>query len=222
MSRIEEPFAPTLHVLEALLWQYNDASRLQTLLELKQSWYSEQWAKFWDDWRRDVFDLRTANDFGLSVWAIILDLPLSFEPPGSDVSKIAWGFGTRRKNFNNGNFKRRSGTSVTLSTEQKRLALRLRYFQLFTTGSVTEINAFLAALFGEEHGAAYVRDNLDMTCTYVFNFALASQLQQVIEQFDLLPRPAGVGFDYTIDLLLPFGFENRNTFDNSNFFFEGA
>lgn len=217
MTRVET-YSPTLDVLEALLWQYNDAMRLQRLLELKQTWYDEQWKAFWTNWRTDVFDLRTANDFGLSVWAIILDLPLSFEPPASDVNKIAWGFGPQRKNFTNGNFKRRSGTTISLTTEQKRIALRMRYFQLFTAGNVVEVNKFLLALFGPEYGRVYVRDNLNMTVTYVFNFTPPSSLRQVIDQFDLLPRPAAVGFSYTVDLLLPFGFENHNTFDNSNFY----
>lgn len=216
MSRIEG-FDSSLNLMEVLLWPFNDALRLQKILELKQAWYDANQTNFWLDWQRDVFDLRTANDFGLSVWAIILDLPLSFEAPPSDVDKVAFGFGTQRKNFNNGNFKRRTGGSVNLTTEQKRIALRLRYFQLITSGNAVDVNAFLLSIFGPEFGLVYVRDNLDMTITYVFTFVIPSQLRLVIDEFDLLPRPDGVGFDYTVDLRLPFGFEERGNFDTSNF-----
>jgi len=216
MSRIED-FESTVDLMQVLLWQYNDAVRLQKIIELKQLWYDKYHTDFWINWERDVFDLRTANDFGLSVWAIILDVPLSFEVPASSETKVAWGFGSRRKNFNNGNFKRSEAGAVILTTEQRRIVLRLRYFQLTTSGNVLEINKFLLSLFGEDYGLVYVRDNLDMSCTYIFSFNPPSQLQLVLDQFDILPRPTAVSFDYIVDLDLPFGFENRANYNNGNF-----
>jgi hypothetical protein len=218
MSTIQEVDA-SVDVMKSLLWHYNDAVRLQKIVQLKQLWYNSNQSSFWGDWIRDVFDLRTANDFGLSVWAIILDVPLSFSAPPSDVSKIGWGFGPQRKNFSNGNFKRRSGGGVSLTLEQKRIVLRLRYFQLTTSGNVLQINKFLLYLFGETDGLVYVRDNRNMTCTYIFSFFPPSQLQLLLDEFDLMPRPAGVAFDYTTDLLDAFGYgEFRANYDNGNFY----
>lgn len=194
MSQIQE-LDFSVDLLRALLWQYNEAANLEGLIQRKQAWYNANQSDFWNDWVADVFDLRTANDFGLAVWAIILDVPLVVNSQGDDSNKPIWGFGQYRENFTNGNFA--SIASSALTTEQKRLVLRLRYFQLVTKGSVTEINAFFAYLF-EPLGVAYVVDGLDMRARYVFGFPLSSALETVLTEFDLLPRPAAVKIDYVI------------------------
>lgn len=185
----------SVDLMRALLWQYNDAARLEALVRQKQAWYNANQSAFWSDWVADVFDLRTANDFGLSVWAIILDIPLVVASAVDPVDKPIWGFGQYRENFTNGNFA--SISSSALSTEQKRLVLRLRYFQLVNDGAVTEINAFFAYLFAPL-GPAYVKDGYDMRARYVFELPMPSALEVVLTEFDLLPRPAGVKVDYVI------------------------
>lgn len=190
-----QAFDFSVDLLKALLWQYNDAARLEALLRQKQAWYDTNQEGYWTDWLADVFDLRTANEFGLSVWAIILNIPLAVTPPGDASDKPIWGFGQYRQNFNNGNFA--STPNVVLTLEQKRLVLRLRYFQLVTTGAVPEINAFFAYLFAPL-GEAYVNDGYAMNARYVFNFPLSSDLELILTEYDLLPRPAGVAVDYVI------------------------
>jgi hypothetical protein len=190
-----QAFDFSVDLLKALLWQYNEAERLEALVRKKQEWYDLNQQGFWEDWVRDVFDLRTANDFGLSVWAILLDIPLTVGSQNDSPTKPIWGFGAYREGFNNGNFASSSGAALT--TEQKRLVLRLRYFQLVNTGSVTEINAFFAYLF-EPLGVAWVNDGYAMNARYVFEFPLDSALEVVLTEFDLLPRPAGVRVDYVV------------------------
>lgn len=216
MSDIQE-FDYSVDLLKAILWQYNDAERMQKLLELKQEWYDKNQSRFWSNWYHDVFNLDTANDFGLSVWAIILNIPLSvnegIDPPGKPI----WGFGQYHKNFDNGNFAR-NGKSIGLTTEQKRLILKLRYYQLVSRGTVPEINHFLRMLFANE-GNVYVLDSLDMTfAIYIFTFNPSSQIKLILEKFDLLPRPAGVGVKYLIVTKKTWGFgQYHNNFDNGNF-----
>lgn len=72
----KQEFDFSINLLEALIWQYNNAPRLESLLRQKQTWYDVNNRDFWQDWLRDVFDLRTANTFGLRVWSIILGLSL--------------------------------------------------------------------------------------------------------------------------------------------------
>lgn len=201
----------------SLLWQYDRAARLQSLVASKQGWYDEAHSGFWSDWIRDVFDLRTANDFGLTVWAQILNLPLLALAPASGDREV-FGFGDFNLNFENGNFGRDVDAALSLSTEQRRLALRLRYFQLVTRGTVPEVNAFLAVLFGGQ-GSVYVLDSLDMeTATYVFDFLPDPSVTFVLEQFDLLPRPAGVGVRILINPADRFGFAPYYlNFENSNY-----
>ena len=133
-----QAFDFSVNLLQAILWQYNDAARLQSLLEQKQAWYDLEHEEFWGDWYTDVFDLRTAIDFGLSVWSVILNVPLTITS-GGEPSENLWGFGPFRKNFNRGNFAP-SSSGIKLTTAQKRLVLQLRYFQLVTRGAVPEIN----------------------------------------------------------------------------------
>lgn len=215
MSQIQA-FDYSLNLMRALLWQYNKAERLEALIQQKQDWYSLEHSGFWTNWTRDVFDLRTANDFGLAVWSIILNLPLAIAAEPDDPGKPIWGFDQYFENFENGNFASVSGTALT--TEQKRLVLRLRYFQLVTRATVPEINAFFSYLFAG-YGPVYVNDG-DMVALYVFEFALPESLLLVLTEYDLLPRPAGVKVDSVFTLSIgEWGFgRHYQNFNNGNFY----
>jgi hypothetical protein len=178
----------SVDLLQCLLWQYNDADALQSLLTSKETWYSEAQAAFWNDWVRDVFDLRTANAFGLTVWAAILGMPLVI-PSGPSIVKPNWGFGANNVGFTQGNFAA-AKSATTLTPEEARLVLRLRYFQLTTRGAVTEVNAFLAEVFGP--GVVHCETTGGMECGYIFSTPLSAAVELVLTTFDVLPRPAGV------------------------------
>jgi hypothetical protein len=189
-----QAFDLSVDLLQCLLWQYNDAEALTTLLERKQEWYGAAQEKFWSDWMFDVYDLTTANAFGLAVWAAILNVPLVVVPD-AQASKPLFGFGSNNVGFTQGNFSSAQMLS-SLTVEQRRLVLRLRYFQLTTRGAVTEINAFLAKVFGE--GVVYVEDLGNMAARYVFTQPPSSAVELVLTEFDVLPRPAGVSVSYII------------------------
>lgn len=200
MARIQE-FDFSVDLLRALLWQYNDAVNLQSILNQKSAWYADHHTEYWTNWTRDVFNLRTANDFGLSVWAIILNMPLTFGVPGTG-DRAVFGFAPDSLNFGNGNFGRDSAGVASLTTEQRRLVLRLRYYQLVSDGTVPHTNAVLRDVFGQ----GYVVDPQNMTARYIFPQELPSVMRTVIENFDLLPRPAGVGVEILIETDNVFGF----------------
>lgn len=203
----------SVDLLRALLWQYDDAEGMQTLLRLKSEWYEVNQRDFWENWHRDVFDLTTANDFGCAVWGVILNIPLSIGQPGTG-DRPNWGFGPDNLPFELGTFGRSSDGVAGLTLEQKRLILRLRYFQIVSDGSVPFANFALRAVFGQ----GYVVDNLDMTATYVFQTALPEIVRTLLEDFDLLPRPAGVAINiiYLTGPVWGFGPENQN-FENAPF-----
>lgn len=190
MSKTVQAFDYSVDLMRAILWQYNDANRIQSLLAQKQDWYDTNQRDFWSAWFRDVFDLRTASEFGCAVWSIILGQPLTADLGAAATDYPAWGFADFGMNFGNGNFARGDG-GQSLGLDQKRTILRLRYRQLVSRGTVPEINAMLNDLFGSL-GPAHVLDNHDMTMTYVFGFEPSSSLLQVLDLFDILPRPAGV------------------------------
>lgn len=217
MSDRVQTFDFSVDLLKSLLWQHDNADGLKTLIQRKQDWYNVNQKDFWENWFHDVFDLDTANDFGLAVWARILNVPLQVNVE-ADVSRPAFGFGVNHQNFNNGSFARLRAGDIPLTTEQKRLVLKLRYFQLISRGAVPEINEWLAELFRDQ-GKVFVIDSNDMTfATYFFEFRPDSQLSFVLEKYDLLPRPAGVGIKYQVQIPPSFGFgQNHLNFNNGNF-----
>lgn len=218
-------------VLRALLWQYNKADRLESILTSKQAWYDENQQAFWESWFTDVFDLRTANAFGCQVWARILGLTLSISTGPTPLGKPTFGFGADSGtntyvNFENGNFGQLGSGTSSLTVEQSRLLLRLRYFQLISRCTVPEINRFMSVVFGDL-GTVYVQDANDMSfIVYVFDFSPDSDLQFLLDNFDLLPRPATVGSSYIVLARDTFGFgrddgtENGfQNFENGTFVF---
>ncbi len=189
MSDIQQ-FDFSVNVLRALLWQYDNAPNIKALLNQKSTWYEENQTTFWESWIVDIFDLRTANVFGLQLWSIILGQSLLTPYVILDDSNV-WGFGIYNQNFDNGNFAQSTGGNNIYSPEIARLLLRLRYFQLVSSGTVPETNRMLSYLFAD-YGTAYLVDNLDMTQTYMFGFVIPAEMEYMLNNTNVLPRPAGV------------------------------
>lgn len=158
MSTIQDFYEPNLSPLtQAVLWQYNNAFAVNSLIDSKLFWYVDNDESFWINWINNVFNLITANDFGLVVWSIILDVPLflnnaqpedetdifgfnsyvpSFVPP--NLENTYSNFGTSDSlgaNFSG------SGSSTALTTEQQRFILRLKYLKLVSRGSIPQTNS---------------------------------------------------------------------------------
>ena len=203
--------------LNVLLWRFNEATTLTKLVTEKQLFEELNNNNFWQDWYTDVFNLQTANEFGLSVWAIILDQPIHLSFSGTpELPNNAWGFGSFRKNFNNGNFGRSNG-DVRLTDEEARIVLKLKYFKLVTRADAFSINAFLAFAFGSLN-TVFMLDGLNMTMTYYFDSTPSSSLIAALVDYDLLPRPAGVGIKYYDLSRATFGFgSSHKNFNNGTF-----
>lgn len=214
MSKIQQ-FDFSTPLSQALLWNENKAEMLEKLVLAKQAWYDIYQEGFWLDWYRDVFNLQTANDFGCAVWAIILGLPIFLNIPSS--SGPAFGFGSENKNFNHAPFGNRTGSTSRLTLEQKRIILRLRYYQLTSRGDITTTNQALNDIFGSVD-PVYVLDGLDMSITCVFRFYPDHALLRAIKDYDLIPRNNGVRINYIIEdgFIFGFGPNNRN-FNNGTF-----
>ena len=200
MSQIQA-FDFSINLIKALLWQYNSALKLQSLLESKQTWYDANYEQFWNNWYDDVFNLQTANEFGLSVWAIILQLPIVVESTLPAPSRPTFGFEEYRRNFNRGNFYSGKENINILSLNDARIALLLRYYQITSRPTVTEINRVFSIVFAD-YGPAWVEDNLDMTITFHYAFDISSQLLEIITGNDLFMRPSAVGSTYEHNYLV--------------------
>lgn len=183
-----------VNLLRSILWQYENAEGLKALVIGQQEWINENHTDFWNDWIRDVFNLKTANEFGLAVWSRILNVPLTIER--EENLDDVFGFGAEHENFNNGGFGTAAGAIDNVSVDQARKMLLSRYLTLTCAPTAPNINMILEVLFGE--GAAYVVDSLDMRYTYTFNGELDYRARELIKNVDFLPKPSAVGVDFTI------------------------
>lgn len=228
INRGIQQFDYSVDVLQAILWQYDNAPNIKALLTSKQNWYNTYQTQFWQDWYTNVFNLYTANLFGLSVWSYILDLPLFVESTPDEPGKPLWGFNAYNPsyptlentyfNFGFGNFSSRNG-DITLTEQEQRLILLIRAYQITSSGNIWDINAFFEYLFTHDSDYAgdmiTVLDGLDMTMTYVFNWDVSYPLRWVLVNYDILPRPAGVGLKYVV-LPVPGAYFGFNTIPSEN------
>ena len=90
-----QEFDYNVDILAVILWQYNEANNLLSLLNDKQGWYASYQTEFWQNWYSNIFNLAANNPnmslFGLAVWSIILDTPL-FVPIVPVMDTNIWGF----------------------------------------------------------------------------------------------------------------------------------
>ena len=198
-------------IMRPLDWQRNSAPNIRAILSLKKDWYRKMHQNFWDTWKKTVFSLNNADPFGLLVWSQILDVPSQAFVlfPGD----IFWAYGESRQNYDiknpadphtswvGGNFIGGSDSTI-LTPVEARAALRMKYYALISNGSVPMINRALKGVFGiDSNGKSnvYVRDNLNMTMTYVVvpPKLWSSHFIGAVTEYDLLPRVAGV--EYTIE-----------------------
>jgi hypothetical protein len=215
MSNIQQ-FDYSTDLSQALLWHYNKAHSLETLVLLKQLWYDVNQAGFWIDWYTDVFNLDTANDFGLNVWALILGVPMFVNIP-AHTGTPSWGFGGFHHNFNRGNFDNTNGSTSGLKTEEKRIVLKLRYNKITSRCDIVRTNFVLNQIF-KSFGNVYILDNLDMSITAVFGYIPSVNLRRAIRDYDLIPRADGVLLKYTIDVGYSWGFGPfHQNFNRGNF-----
>lgn len=184
-------YDPSVDLTKHIFWQYNNAAALINLIDAKQNWFNINQTEFWNNWVNNVLNIKTANDYGLSIWGALLQVPRTY-------------------NIN--------GDEITLTTNQYRTVLLARLKLLNTRATVPEINKLLKFLFGQ-YGKAYVIDNYDMTITYHFNFNLSDLQIAVLQNVSLLPRPAGVQAVIIASDNFVFGFNGSGAqpFDNAPF-----
>lgn len=177
----------SIKVDEVLLWQYNNATKLQTIIENKQAFLDTNFTQFFDDWYNDVFNLATANDFGLSVWAVILNVNFANAP----ATPSTWfSFDGVSANFDNGIFYPEN--TIYISTEDKRTILQFRYKYLISNGNINDVCNAVQALFT----GATVTDNLNMTITVNIPFTPTIEQLFILNNYNVIPVPAGVSITY--------------------------
>lgn len=144
---------------QALKWLQNKAPNVTSLIDQKARWYDQNQTQFWTNWEKNVFNLATANSFGIMVWCIILGVPSSLFGLYPD-EPTSWAYGPDRQNYKysgtdpdfanpnltGGNFFG-GGNSTILNLQEARWILRLRYLALVSNGNLSFTNYMLRWIF---------------------------------------------------------------------------
>ena len=228
-----QPIDFSIDLLQAILWQYEHATNLKTLCTKKQKWYEVNHTQFFIDNYSKVFDLWSDDfsDFGATVWSILLKIPLQF---GDNLYPSTAQFLQLdvKHNFDNGNLYE-TGAGLTLDLEDKKFILRFRYYELVMNGAIGTLapnkenpspmlglSDFVSLVFSKYkkyQGQVHVVDNLDMSISYIFSVEPPYIIRQMIEKYDILPRPAGVKIKIVIATNQNLVFDNPYNFDNGAF-----
>lgn len=158
---------------KCILWQYDKAEKLKSIINQKQEWYKINVTDFIKDFFYNIFSLKTANDFGLNIWGKLLNFPRQVflnkyqitveQTEGTDLTNIE----VSRTTFNS---KIESGddfTAVTIAPEDL-------YTFIFTydgsnwdiTGSVSASGVDIATYGITYEGIPVENDQITVTADY--------------------------------------------------------
>ena len=192
MSNIQD-YNIEIDLLKHIPWQYDNATHLKKIIQNKQDNFQKYVIDFIDDMYTNFYNVDTANNFGLKLWEIILNIDFTVAQQTPRTSNI-FGFGSFNSNFFNSNFAPVVGEDNSLSLELKRLVVKLKYQSYFAPSSIIEINRVLKIAVGQN---SYAIDNMDMSVTVHVETATADPIRyNAMKDYNLLPIPAGVSVNY--------------------------
>lgn len=156
------------NLIQNIIWQYDNAPALKSLITSKNKYYSDNLNQFWQTIVDEFLNIHAAKDWGLNLWGKILQI-------------------SRIYNVN--------GETITLSTEFFRRVILGQLQLIHSNGTIPEINKYLNFIFKADEGnnfKSYAFDNNDMTIQYVLNFEPTPEELALIYARIILPTPAGV------------------------------
>lgn len=185
----------------AVLWQYQNATRLKKLISGKQKWLDVNHRQFWENWTMYVFGALSLDaDTARHLSEISDPENPAYNPQSPDFRKAQlWLFGLTvwgkilnlpREYYFNGN-------SQQLDSTQYQSLLRGQFFKNIISCTIPEINRWLKIVF-KGYGNAYVIDNGSMSMYICIDFAISEKFYQALTQLDILPKPAGVGISLLV------------------------
>ncbi len=174
---------------DVILWQYDKSTNLKNLISKKQEFYNDNVDEFFSDWYNDVFNLDTANYFGLIIWSLILGCTEYIELT-SKIGQKAFGFEIYHKNFHESNFAL-SHYIYNLSTEALRKVLKAQMYNFNSNGSLYDINKVLNVIYPEHNPYATYDKNTNVL-TYHFPIPLDEEDMNIVMFSNMFPTPIGV------------------------------
>lgn len=185
-----DPSIPTdqtfFDIRQTVLSQYANSPVMLRMIRAFSEWLDlgNRFREFY----RLVWNIDTAEGYGLDVWGRILGVSRVLPVPTGEY--LGFEQQDEAQPFGHGIFFR--GANLTdgafLTDDAYRVLLMAKAALNITDASVPSVNQILLTLFGD----GYVRDNLDMTMTYVFSAPLDPVETSIVLNSGALPRPCGV------------------------------
>jgi hypothetical protein len=190
---------PFFSFTDTIISQYQNSPTLYQLIENFYSYLNP--TKNVDEFYDLVWNVDTAVGWGLDVWGRIVGVGRVVQVPTEGLTYL--GFSQSPEDplitgFGQGPFYSAGSSATsnyTMDDDQYRLVILAKALANISDGATRGINQVLMSLF-PGRGNCYVRDNLDMSLTYVFEFLLTPYEIATVVQSGVLPRPAGVSVGY--------------------------
>ncbi|MEI7410045.1 DUF2612 domain-containing protein [Pectobacterium aroidearum] len=182
---------------DTILRQYAASNKLKSII------YSFNEAVGIDDFIDDFYDMiwniQTANSYGLDVWGKIVVVSRQLTV---DENKIFFGFQEAKsappviddpRPFNQAPFYpgSQATTTVTLTDDVYRKVIMMKAAANISDCTIPSLNKILMFMFSDR-GKCYVRVDSPMVISYVFEFVLTSSELAIVQSSGALPAPAGV------------------------------
>lgn len=201
--------------------QYSNSPVLLALLVSFDQWVDP--AKFSTDFLANVWDISTAQGFGLDIWGRILGRSRLFQvaqSPGDNFGFFSTG-GTPWKPWGQAPFYggQAAGTvAFALQDAHYRKLLLVKAAANIARCDCPSINALMRSMFGDR-GKCYVGYDIahPMDIAYHYEF-FPTAIEKAIIESGLFPQPAGTNPHYVYKTLTyaPFGFRTMNGGTNPN------
>jgi hypothetical protein len=182
---------------DTILAQYADSPKLRSIIETFNT--TMDTGTFLDDFYDVIWNIETADTYGLDVWGkiVVVSRLLTVTP-----SEKFFGFGEATnptpviddpQPFDQAPFYtgEQLTSTVSLTNDAYRKLIMLKAMANITDCTIPNMNKMLMYMFGSS-GKAYVRNDGGMVMTYVFEFKLSTVELAIVQSSGALPSPAGV------------------------------
>ncbi len=184
-----------LNVEQTIISQYGSAATISQLVQSMND-YIDPRANL-DAFYSMVFDLNTAQGFGLDFWGKVVNVSRQLSVPASDMY-FGFNEGSDYAPFGQAPFY--SGTTATsvysLADDAYRTLILVKALANISDCTAPSLNRLLQNLFASR-GRCYVADDGQMQMRYVFEFPLMAYEVAILTQSNAIPRPAAVSTTIT-------------------------
>lgn len=183
---------------DTIIAQYANSPKLRSIIESFNA--AVDTANYLDNFYDLIWNIETAGTYGLNIWGKIVVVSrlltvtsnqkyFGFKGALSTPADV-----TDPQAFNQAPFYTRgvqATSTVSLSNDIYRKLIMLKAMANITDCTIPTMNRMLMYMFGSS-GRAYVRNDRNMTMSYVFEFPLSDAELAIVQSSGALPSPAGV------------------------------